>query len=280
MINSILDLTSILELFASGLKEEKNLVIVELPGDNSLLYKQAKTNDDKNLLFNSFCQANLQVEFAFEHYCSFIRNLTEPGLPIAMFTSLRALMETSSNAIYLSDLSIAMTERISRGYSLRYRDLKEQLSLLNIFGSDDDKKVTLERIESVEKDAINYGFKKVINRQNERIGIAKTMPSIINIIKETSNNELLYRYFSGVLHGNFWAVKDSIFRKVKTISNDQNRSYTEMEKGFEFKTVIDMSKLAILLLFTPENNIYRLAGWNVERLLNLYNLTLLNFKTE
>jgi hypothetical protein len=124
------------------------------------------------------------------------------------------MIESSAICAWLFDVDIGPKERVSRSLSLRYATLREQEKMARYDG--DSKKIQdiKERIESIEKTAIDLGFPVLRDKNNKRTGIGQIKPSMTTLIEKQFRDENLYRMFSGMAHSDYTSL--TAFSFIKT----------------------------------------------------------------
>ena len=119
---------------------------------------------------------------------------------MAPWSCARGMIESSAISTWLFEMGIGAKERVSRSLSLRYSALREQEKMARYDG--DNKKVQdiKDRIDSIEKLAVELGFSVLRDKKNQQSGIAQIRPSITTLIGKQFKEENLYRMLSGMAH--------------------------------------------------------------------------------
>lgn len=71
----------------------------------------------------AYVRGNLLIEVSADQLATLFRNLSEPALTIAPWTSVRAILESSALATWLLDPSISTQECVQRSFAFRYKGL-------------------------------------------------------------------------------------------------------------------------------------------------------------
>jgi len=170
------------------------------------------------------------VEVAGDHTGALVKMLQVPIETIAPWSAGRAVLEASALATWLLDPSIDVRTRVGRSLSFRYEGLYQQVKFLRSVGSADVKKAQ-ERIDLVEQEAVNMGFRPVRDGRDRRNGIGQQMPSITDLVRLMLHEESLYRLASAVTHAHFWALRHLSFRLVTSQQPQLPGEQRAMQKG-------------------------------------------------
>ena len=125
---------------------------------------------------------------------------------MAPWSCARGMIESSAISTWLFEMGIGAKERVSRSLSLRYSALREQEKMARYDG--DNKKVQdiKDRIDSIEKLAVELGFSVLRDKKNQQSGIAQIRPSITTLIGKQFKEENLYRMLSGMAHSDYTSL--------------------------------------------------------------------------
>jgi hypothetical protein len=150
-----------------------------------------------------------------EHLTAFVKTITEPVEPIACWTCVRSMLESSSIAAWLVEPGIGAQTRVGRSFAIRYEGMDQQVKLARAMGWPAAEVQKIEdHIDDVEQVALGLGFPPLKNKNGERIGIAQRMPSATEMIKTMLDEELAYRLLSTVAYRHFWAINRLGFKAV------------------------------------------------------------------
>ncbi len=184
-----------------------------LPG--SVAATERATYARPESVFTVSAIAGILIESVAEHVTAFVKTITEPVEPIACWTCVRSMLESSSIAAWLYEPGIDVQVRVGRGFAHRYEGMEQQLRLSKAIGRlPADIKRDEQHVNDVENTAVAQGFPRLRNRKGERTGIGQVMPSATEIIKVMLYEEQAYRLLSAVAHGHYWAIQQLSFRQV------------------------------------------------------------------
>jgi hypothetical protein len=133
---------------------------------------------------------------------------------IAPWSCARGMIEASAISTWLFEMGIGPKERVSRSLSLRYATLREQEKMARYDVNSNKVQEIRERIESVEKLAIDLGFPVLRDKKGQRIGIAQIKPNMTTLIEKQFKGENLYRMFSGMAHSDYISLTALSFIKT------------------------------------------------------------------
>ncbi|HMP39233.1 MAG TPA: hypothetical protein PKA05_02540, partial [Roseiflexaceae bacterium] len=213
---------------------------------------------------DAYIQANLLLEGAADHLIAFTKTVTEPATTIAPWTCVRAILESCALSAWLIDPAIDVTVRVQRSFALRYEGLDQQVKCLRAFRNIEDVDRMNNRIDEVERDALELGFPQIVNRTGTRIGIAQQMPTITDVIEITLNEEATYRIMSAMAHGHIWAYRHLGFKLV-----DDEGELT-LEKHLEPFLVQYLCLQAVQALSKPVLLKGNLLGWDIRNIDSIF----------
>ena len=243
------------------------------PLANSQADRELKSFPRRESVMTAYSQGTSLIEVVADHAMAFTRAVSEPVLTVAPWTCIRSLIEASALACWLLDPQIDVRMRIQRSLAFRYEGLSQQLSYVRVMEGKESlyvKKV-IARIEDVERMAIGLGFRKVVNRKEERTGIGQQMPGTTEIVRNVLNEEANYRLLSAVVHAHHWVLQQLSFRlsgepgKILEEGEDPDKGHY-LEKNIEPLAVAYLCALAGKYFGKPLKYKFILFGWNVRRL--------------
>lgn len=213
------------------------------------------------------------LESVAEHVTAFVKTITEPVEPIACWTCVRSMLESSAIAAWLFDPRIGAQERVGRAYAYRYEGLEQQVKFgraANLPVGEVKKAEDL--VDLLERDAANLGFVTVTDRTGRRTGVAQRMPSATDMIKAILDEEVAYRLLSAVAHAHVWAIQRLGFKAaaIQPAQPADGVQLTAMEKssgsveGYNFLVQRAAKSLAL-----PLWNQCLYFGWQKDRLAGL-----------
>lgn len=174
-------------------------------------------------------QINQLIEVAGDHLTAFVKTITEPMETLAPWTCVRAILESAAVAAWLLDPSVNAEHRVGRSLALRHEGLEQQRKYCGLKDATVAKQLE-ERIAELEEQAASWGFSRLIGRDGKRVGIGVPMPPSTTLVRDSLNEEAMYRLLSGVVHGHFWAVHQLGFRLVSTPDAAQVAGYRTSQK--------------------------------------------------
>jgi hypothetical protein len=242
------------------------------PLAGSVAAQERATFPNPESLYTVAAIANILLESVGEHVTAFVKTMTEPVEPLACWTCVRSMLESSAIAAWLFEPGIDVKTRVGRAFAHRYEGLEQQVKFAKAIGLPDaamDKQET--HINNVENLAVSLGFTRLRNKNNQRMGIGQVMPSATEIIKRMLDEEQAYRLLSAVAHGHTWALQQLGFRQgASRVSPTDGVSTTELSKGsgtiegYGYLTTLAAKSLGLPLWYQC---VY--FGWDQDRLLKL-----------
>jgi hypothetical protein len=152
-------------------------------------------------------QAAQLIESVAEHVGAFVRTITNPIQPIACWTCVRSMLESSALAAWILDPTVDAKTRVGRSLALRYEGQEQKVKFGRAAGIDEKEIQAAEaRIDEIERVALGMGYAPVRDKNNRRIGIGQRAPAATDIIKMMLDEECAYRLLSAVAHGHSWAI--------------------------------------------------------------------------
>lgn len=234
------------------------------PLTGSQAHNELKSFQRAETVRDAYIQANLLIEGTTDHLVAYTKTVTEPVETIAPWTCVRAALESASLASWLLTPRIDARERVQRSFAFRYEGLRQQLKFAQATNMQSEIVEVNNRIDKVERDAIQLGYSRVLDRRDRRIGIAQQMPAITEIIKDTFDEEATYRLISAVTHAHTWAIHQVGFRRA------DNEDNLLLEKNIE-PIAIGFLCIKVANAFTqPIWFKCQLFGWNSEEFRSIF----------
>jgi hypothetical protein len=150
---------------------------------------------------------------ATDHLEAFDTLLYMEHFAMAPWSCARGMIEALAISTWLLESGIGPKERVSRSLSLRYTTFREQEKKAKYEGNLDLVQIIRDRIESVEKIAVDLGFPIFRDKREQRKGIAQTKPTITALIEQQFKGENLYRTLSGMAHSDYTSLTTFSFPK-------------------------------------------------------------------
>ena len=228
-------------------------------------------------LVTAWSIATQLIESSGEHVTAFVKMITAPMEPIACWTCVRSVLESSSLASWLLDPSIDARSRVGREFAIRYEGIKQQLKLIQAAGGNDsDLQSTKKRIDDVEHDALKLGYPPIVNKKGKRFGIGQEMPAATEVIKLMLDEEVMYRLLSAVAHGHGWTIRSLSFKPVPedAISPDVGGvPVTRFEKTVKIDRLAWLGLTAAMAFTKPVWYKCRYFAWDAGRLIAVLDRT-------
>jgi hypothetical protein len=184
------------------------------PADNSPAADEIRSFQRPESVKTAFSQAAQMFISATDYLEALDALVKAERFAVAPWSCARGMIESAAVCTWLFELGIGARERVSRSLSLRYATLREQEKMARY--DNDSKKIQGigERIESIEKTAVDLGFEALRDRNNKRTGIGQTKPSMTTLIEKQFKDENLYRIFSGMAHSDYTSLTAFSFMKT------------------------------------------------------------------
>lgn len=241
------------------------------PKTESLAMQERSSFPNKELIKDVHYRGHLSLEAAADHLMVFAESISEPAKTIAPWTCVRGLLESSALAVWFLDPTIDAKTRVGRCFAFRYLGFTEQIKYFQVEKMYSQINKVKQRTKKVENDAISLGYPQQLNKKGEVCGIARPMPSIVELIGITLNRESEYRLLSGVAHGHHWAVGQFGFRVSEEIINEQGLK--AFVKYLHPESVIFATNIAITSLAKAFWYLAQLYGWDQKETTNLLEKT-------
>jgi hypothetical protein len=189
-----------------------------IQGQRQLPLKDATSLDSDEIsvsLTTISNQGKLLVRGSVEHLLAFSRCLEDPALSIAPYACIRASLESSAIAVWLSDQRVDRKERIARSFAFRFEGLRQQEK------SNKDPAIAAQiqnRIGEIESKAVSLGYSRLRDPKNDAkiVNIGRPWPGITAIARDALNSEPLYRLLSAVAHAHPWAISRASYRRTSS----------------------------------------------------------------
>jgi hypothetical protein len=186
------------------------------PSQDSIADKEQKAFAKPYLLVDAYGMAGMLVESSADHIDAFVKTITEPMTPIAACSCVRALLEPCAMAAWLSAPTIGALERAKRVFAIRHEAIEEHGKFANaIDPAKTASKIVRERVNAIEREAIQLGIKPVRDRQGNRVGIGCPKPGATTLIADMLGEAAPFRLLSAVVHGQPWALRQMSFERVE-----------------------------------------------------------------
>ncbi len=145
-------------------------------------------------------QGSLLAESAGDHAFAVCRLLEPPLLTVSPWTSVRGALEAAAYGCWLMDPNIEVRDRIARSLAFRYSGLLHQKRAADSMRDEYGVRHVKERIQEVKANARRLGFEEKTDKKGRVLGVATTLPSSTECIRDYLSNESGYRILSSIAH--------------------------------------------------------------------------------
>jgi hypothetical protein len=195
---------------------DESIVLWNAPGDQPATQSQAALElanfSRPESVGTAYSQAYLAFEAAADYSWALVKTLTSPGQSIACWGCARSVVETSAISTWLWDVNINARQRVQRSLAFMHEGLLQQMKLARASKGKLDTKKPQERLEEVEKLAINLGLGKTNTKHGKQmVSLELEMPSVTQLITGILKKEENYRLLSAMVHGHHWALQSLSF---------------------------------------------------------------------
>jgi hypothetical protein len=242
------------------------------PAPNSRALQEWETFPNEILAKDVHYRGIQSMDAAADHLMVFIDSISEPAKTVAPWTCVRGLMESCALSIWFLDPTIDAKVRVARCFAFRYSGLIQQIKFLQSDQSLVDIEKTRRRIATVEQSAVVIGYPRLLDKNGEINGIAMYMPTIVDLIRITLDQEAGYRLLSAVAHGHHWATAKIGYR-VAEIENSKDKDIGAFEKYLYPESALYLGKLAITSFAKVLWDLWRQFGWNLDEMRNILEQT-------
>lgn len=157
-------------------------------------------------------QSGLAIVIAADHMRALERELTEPVMTFAPWTTARGMLEAAAVAMWLLG-DVDLNTRVARSLSLRLQDLKAQETYVRDAQRRDPDNAGFiaaipdirARFQHLEKRAASLSIPAKRDKHARLIGFGEGMPSITDLADNELGEGGTYRLFSAIAHGRTWA---------------------------------------------------------------------------
>lgn len=178
------------------------------PHPGSIAAGERETFLNPESLYTVAAIATILLESVGEHVTAFVKTMTEPVEPIACWTCIRSMLESSAISAWLFEPGIDPKTRVGRAFAHRFEGLEQQIKFAKAINLPEAAVREQENhINDMENQAVSLGFTRLRNKKNQLIGIGQQMPSATEMIKRMLDEEVAYRLLSAVAHGHNWAIQ-------------------------------------------------------------------------
>jgi hypothetical protein len=184
------------------------------PANDSPAAIEIKSFERRESIETAFSQAAQSFISATDHLEALDTLVKMKRFAMAPWSSARGMIEASAISLWLLEPGIGPTDRVSRSLSLRYTTLREQEKMARYDGDRDLLQKIADRIEAVEKIAVELGFPVLRDKRGQRTGIAQVKPTMTALAERQFKGENLYRTLSGMAHADYTSLTAFSFLKT------------------------------------------------------------------
>lgn len=233
------------------------------PSPGSIALIEHFSHPRSESIVSAWSIGGLLIEYGRDHLTAFVKLITEPVEAIASWTCVRSMLESCAVAAWVLDPDIDAQHRVSRVFAIRSEGMEQQLTFMRASGYPASEILSAEQqLDDMEKDALSLGFKPVVNRKGERIGIGEQMPGPTAIIETSLGEAKMYRILSAVAHGHHWAIRELGFTHAGTGLDVSGTTVQFFEKSASIQGFALLGYSVMKALARPLWNECRYFGWN------------------
>lgn len=184
------------------------------PQGRSVASSEMKVDEYSEEVHTVCSQGSLLAESAGDHAFAVSRLLEPPLLTVSPWTSVRGALEAAAYGCWLMDPDIEVRDRIARSLAFRYGGLLHQKKAAGSMGDENAARHAKERIQQVKEDARRLGFEEKADKNGRVIGVATSLPSSTECIRDNLFNESGYRILSSIAHSHPSAMISVSFKAI------------------------------------------------------------------
>ncbi|MBN2267387.1 MAG: hypothetical protein JW725_03550 [Candidatus Babeliaceae bacterium] len=262
------DLMIIIEKY---LNETKALINEKQdPEKESKAFIELELSKAKDLTASVFSLGVILREVAADNLLGIQRVLTEPVMSYAPFVLFRGLMEMTALSLWLMSTKIDNNTRVARYLRYKRYSLDEYRKYANSLGN--QELIDYVTTRNVELSKVSSEFTVTISeyRLLESEDVQRDIPSRTAIIKECLDAEDKFRLFSGIAHGQHWAIIQSCFKKTEVGTEIyEGVKGGLLEKSIPLPAYIFLCLFSITYLTKCEIEQFDMYGWDSQKLKNI-----------
>ena len=212
-------------------------------------------------------QAELAIIVAADHMAALERQLTEPVMTFAPWTTDRGILEASSTAMWLL-ADVDLKKRVERSINLRLRHLEDQeIYVRDALKRHQDVPSFVEalphikaRVQHLIEQAATLDIPQKRDRRGRLIGFGEGLPTATELADSQLDAGGTFRLLSAVAHGRTWA----------NLALGLRRFVSEGTPKVEQQLTVDAARFLILSALDwfarPTWADFKLNGWDLKRL--------------
>jgi hypothetical protein len=168
------------------------------PFPGSTAFIEQNNLDNPSQAKAAYNLGTLCIQLVDEHLSAYCRAITEPALPLVLWTNTRCILENASIGLWLLDKRISVHQRVIRYYEYRIRSLDERKKFADVSAYSGQINEAIARCHQLSKEA------KIFSKLHD-IPLSR-MPSYTALVSTMLKQELLFRLCSSVIHANHWGL--------------------------------------------------------------------------
>ncbi len=213
-------------------------------------------------------QAQLFVTIVADHMAALQRELREPVMTFAPWTTARCALEASATAMWLLD-EVDLKTRLSRSFTLRLRHLRDEMTYVRdslqhhpeIRDFGEAVPYICARIAHLRTEADRFDIQEKLDRRERLLAFGEAMPSTTTLADRYLDEGGTYRLLSAAAHGRFWASL-ALGLSVKQMGGQPVVEQSLTLGGATFLAISTIDWFA-----KPVWAYFQLNGWKLDRLI-------------
>jgi hypothetical protein len=183
------------------------------PARGSQAEREIESFSDAEAVRTAYSQSALALDSVADHLDALRRATTEPVDVFASFSLARGILTSAAIAEWLSDGNISTTDRVGRSMSFRYEGIRQQRTLLNLKGSEEELQRVEGRLTAIVMDAARRGVPTSEDESGHAQKLTRKVPPDTKLAASSLQAEWQYRLLSAVSHGHSWALRATGFQQ-------------------------------------------------------------------
>ena len=215
----------------------------------------------------SHVQAELAITVAADHMFALERELTEPVMTFAPWTTARGILEAASAAMWLLE-DVDLQTRLARSMSMRFLHLEDEETYVRDAHKRDPKMSSFvealphikARVEHLRREAAQLKIPEKKDRHDRLLGFGEGMPNATDLTDCYLTEGGTFRLLSASSHGRTWANLALSLRRVRL----------QGKLAFQQHLAMDSARFLIISALDwfarPVWAYFRLNGWDLQQL--------------
>lgn len=241
---------------------------MKLPLDGSRA--SVERRDGGDVAKSAHEQAELAIVVAADHMRALERELTNPVMTFAPWTTARGILEAAAVAMWLLG-DVDLNTRVARSLSLSLRHLKDEETYVCDAHRRDPNNAgfiaaipdTRARFEHLEKRAASLSVPPKRDKRGRLIGFGEGMPSTTDLVDNELGEGGTYRLLSAIAHGRTWANLALGLRHIEQAGEPAVEQHLTVEAAqFLIFNALDW-------FARPSWAYFKLNGWDLNKLVSI-----------